>query len=160
VRRVKGLLFPYACPWGEKDKTRRTEKMERVIRVLLVDDEERFAQTLSKRLTERGLSVLTASRGREALELMEDHVFDVVVLDVKMPGMDGVETLREAKKVQPLTEVILLTGHASVDSAIEGMRLGAFEYLMKPCEIEELMAKIEEAYAKRVMREEELRQSV
>ncbi|MDP3028747.1 MAG: response regulator [Deltaproteobacteria bacterium] len=130
------------------------------IRVLLVDDEERFAQTLSKRLTERGLSVLTASRGMEALELMEDHVFDVVVLDVKMPGMTGVETLREIKKIQPLTEVILLTGHASVDSAIEGMRLGALEYLMKPCEIEELMARIEEAYAKRAMREEEIRQSV
>lgn len=130
------------------------------IRVLLVDDEERFARTLSKRLAERGLSVLNASRGMEALELMEDHVFDVVVLDVKMPGMTGVETLQEIKKIRPLTEVILLTGHASVDSAIEGMRLGAFEYLMKPCEIEELMAKIEDAYAKRVMREEDLRQSV
>jgi len=134
--------------------------MEKAIRVLLVDDEERFTRTLSKRLAERGLRVHTASSGMKALRHMEDNVFDVVVLDVKMPGMDGVETLREAKKVQPLTEVILLTGHASVDSAIEGMRLGAFEYLMKPCEIEELMAKIEEAYAKRVMREEELRQSV
>lgn len=133
--------------------------MGAAIRVLLVDDEERFTRTLSKRLAERGLDVRTASSGMESLTLAEDNVFDVVVLDVKMPGMNGVETLREIKKIQPLAEVILLTGHASVDSAIEGMRLGAFEYLMKPCEIEELMAKVEEAYAKRAMREEEIKQS-
>lgn len=133
--------------------------MGKAIRVLLVDDEERFTRTLSKRLVERGLNVHTAASGMEALKLTEDNVYDVAVLDVKMPGMNGVETLREIKKVQPLIEVILLTGHASVDSAIEGMRLGAFEYLMKPCEIEELLAKIEEAHAKRVLREEEIRQS-
>lgn len=131
--------------------------MAKPIRVLLVDDEERFVRTLSKRLTERELIVHTALSGMGALRLMEDHVFDVVVLDVKMPGMNGVETLQEIKKIQPLAEVILLTGHASVDSAIEGMRLGAFEYLMKPCEIEELIAKIEEAHEKKVMREEEIR---
>lgn len=128
------------------------------IRLLLVDDEKRFTRTLSKRLSERGLSVATASSGLEALKLMEDNLFDVAVLDVKMPGMDGVETLREIRKVQPLTEVILLTGHASVDSAIEGMRLGAFEYLLKPCEIEDLMAKIDEAYEKRKIREQEMRE--
>jgi DNA-binding NtrC family response regulator len=129
--------------------------MGEAIRLLLVDDEERFTKTLAKRLGERGLNVITASSGLEALKLMEHNVFDVVVLDVKMPGMDGVETLREMRKVQPLTEVILLTGHASVDSAIEGMRLGAFEYLLKPCEIEELMAKIEDAHGRRILRQQE-----
>lgn len=132
--------------------------MTNSIRLLLVDDEERFTQTLSKRLDERGIDVATASSGSEALKLIEDNVYDVAVVDVKMPGMDGVETLREIKKVSSLTEVILLTGHASVDSAIDGMRLGAFEFLLKPCEIEELIAKIEEAYAKRKLKEEEMRE--
>ncbi|MFH1672390.1 MAG: response regulator [Pseudomonadota bacterium] len=132
--------------------------MENSIRLLLVDDEERFTRTLSKRLSERGLDVATASSGSQALKLMEDNVYDVAVVDIKMPGMDGVETLREIRKVSPLTEVILLTGHASVDAAIDGMRLGAFEYILKPCEIEELMAKIEEAYAKRKLREEEMKE--
>ncbi|MBW2647646.1 MAG: response regulator [Deltaproteobacteria bacterium] len=134
------------------------QRVENSIRLLLVDDEERFTQTLSKRLGERGLDVATASSGSQALKLMEDNVYDVAVVDIKMPGMDGVETLREIRKISPLTEVILLTGHASVDAAIDGMRLGAFEYILKPCEIEELIAKIEEAYAKRKIREEEMKE--
>lgn len=133
--------------------------MGEAVKVLLVDDEERFTSTLSKRLTERGLNVLTASSGMQAVQLVEEHSFDVIILDVKMPGMDGVETLREVKKIQPLAEVIMLTGHASVDSAIEGIRFGAYEYLMKPCEIEELMTKVKDAYAKKVLREEEARGS-
>lgn len=133
--------------------------MTESIRLLLVDDEERFVETLSKRLKERGLDVTSALSGKDALKVMNEKLFDVVVLDVKMPGLDGVETLREMKKSWPLVEVLMLTGHASVDSAIEGMRLGAFEYLMKPIEIETLMIKLEEAYEKKSAHEEKIRQA-
>jgi len=129
------------------------------IRLLLVDDEERFVETLSKRLKERGVDVTPALSGNEALKIMEEKLFDVVILDVKMPGLDGVETLREMKRSWPLVEVLMLTGHASVDSAIEGMRLGAFEYLMKPIEIEVLMTKLEQAYEKKSAHEEKIRQA-
>jgi DNA-binding NtrC family response regulator len=133
--------------------------MTESIRLLLVDDEERFVETLSKRLKERGLDVTSALSGKDALKVMSGKLFDVVVLDVKMPGLDGVETLREIKKSWPLVEVLMLTGHASVDSAIEGMRLGAFEYLMKPIEIETLMTKMEEAYEKKSAHEEKIKQA-
>ncbi|HSO71135.1 MAG TPA: response regulator, partial [Thermodesulfobacteriota bacterium] len=111
-------------------------------RILIVDDEERFRTTLGKRLSERGLDVETLGSGEEALKIVKEKLFDVIILDVKMPGMDGIETLTELKKINPNIEVLLLTGHASVDSAVDGMRLGAYDYLMKPCEIEVLMEKI------------------
>jgi DNA-binding NtrC family response regulator len=133
--------------------------MTESIRLLLVDDEERFVETLSKRLKERGLDVTSALSGTDALKVMSEKLFDVVVLDVKMPGMDGAETLREIKRSWPLVEVIMLTGHASVDSAIEGMRLGAFEYLMKPIEIEVLMSKVEEAHEKKSIHEEKIQRA-
>lgn len=124
--------------------------------VLLVDDEVPFVETMTKRLSKRQLMVLPAYSGREALEKLEKNAVDVVILDVKMPGMDGIETLREIKKGHPLVEVIMLTGHATIETAVEGMRLGAFDYLMKPCEIEELVAKVDEAKGKKSKHEQKI----
>ncbi len=120
-----------------------------------MDDEEDFRVTLVKRLQKRNQQVFGAESGQKALTLMEAMVFDVVVLDVKMPGMDGIETIREMKKKNPLTEVILLTGHASMESGIEGMKLGAFDYVMKPVNIDELLEKIRQAYERKRVQEEE-----
>jgi DNA-binding NtrC family response regulator len=120
--------------------------------VLLVDDEARFVETVAKRLTKRELSVQTALSGQEALDKLADGSssrIDVVVLDVKMPGMDGVETLGRIKAAHPLVEVIMLTGHATIENAIVGMKNGAFDYLMKPCDMDLLMAKIEDAVSKK-----------
>jgi len=117
------------------------------IRLLLVDDEERFLATTKILLERRGASTLTAISGPEALKILDDEDIDVVILDVKMPEMDGVEILRRMKKKYPSVEVILLTGHASVESAVEGLKLGAFDYVMKPCDIDDMWAKVKEAYA-------------
>ncbi|MBW1644677.1 MAG: response regulator, partial [Deltaproteobacteria bacterium] len=111
--------------------------------VLIVDDEEDFLETIIKRLNKRQVDASGARSGEEALELLKEKTFDVVILDIKMPGgMDGIEALREIKKIQPLAEVILLTGHASVETSIEGMRLGAFDYLLKPIKLDDLLKKI------------------
>ncbi|MFZ0131350.1 MAG: response regulator [Desulfobacterales bacterium] len=121
-----------------------------IANVLLVDDEAPFVETMTKRLTKRKLEVTTALNGQVALEaLAKDPKLEVVILDVKMPGMDGVETLKEIKKRHPLVEVIMLTGHATVETAIDGMKLGALDYLMKPCEMDVLLAKVEEAAARK-----------
>ena len=114
-------------------------------RVLLVDDEKDFVETLSQRLEVREFDVMTALSGDEALNLIRENDFDVVILDVQMPGKNGVETLIEIKKIKPLVYVIMLTGHATVETAIEGMKLGAFDYLMKPTETEALVDKISKA---------------
>ncbi|MDP4858334.1 MAG: response regulator [Desulfobacterales bacterium] len=128
-----------------------------VANVLLVDDEAPFVETMTKRLTKRQLEVKTAFNGPEALKTLDKNPnVEVVILDVKMPGMDGVETLKEIKKRHPLVEVIMLTGHATVETAIEGMKLGALDYLMKPCEMELLMAKVEEAAAKKRSQENKI----
>jgi DNA-binding NtrC family response regulator len=124
------------------------------IRVLLVDDEEDFRTTLANRLRKRKLEVAEAESGKSALNLLGQGSFDVVVLDVRMPGMDGIETLRQIKTSTPLVEVIMLTGHASVESGIEGMRLGAFDYLMKPCDINDLFNKIMDAYQRLLLQKE------
>jgi DNA-binding NtrC family response regulator len=128
-------------------------------RILIVDDEERFRTTLGKLLTERELDVVTVGSGMEALEEVKRRLYDVIILDIKMPGLDGIETLKELKKFDPGIEVILLTGHASVDSSIAGMRVGAYDYLMKPCAIEDLMEKITGAYELKASRDERLRQA-
>jgi DNA-binding NtrC family response regulator len=128
--------------------------------VMLVDDEVPFVDTMTKRLGKRDLDIVTAYSGQEALEkLKAASNVDVVILDVKMPGMDGIETLREIKKAHPLVEVIMLTGHATVETGIEGMKLGAFDYLMKPCDIEQLMAKVKEAKSKKNRHEEKITQA-
>ena len=129
------------------------------VNILLVDDEVPFVETMTKRLKKRDYDVQTAFSGREALEKLdskEGDLVDLVVLDVKMPGMNGLEALVEIKRRHPLIEVIMLTGHATVESAIEGMKLGAFDYLMKPCEMEVLSAKIEDASRRKRGHEERI----
>lgn len=126
-------------------------------RVLLVDDESEFLETLVKRLTKRKLSVIGVTSGEEAIRVLKDTPIDIVVLDVKMPGMGGLETLREIKKGNPLVEVIMLTGHANMEVAIEGMELGAFDYLMKPMDIDELLYKLQDAYRKKLLQEQRIK---
>jgi DNA-binding NtrC family response regulator len=128
--------------------------------VLLVDDEAPFVEALTKRLSKRALDITPAYDGTQALEKLEQsRTLEVVILDVKMPGIDGIETLRRIKTTHPMIEVIMLTGHATVESAIEGMKLGAFDYLMKPCDIDELVAKVEQAAARRQAQEEKIIQA-
>lgn len=127
------------------------------LRLMLVDDEERFLQTTQKVLQRKGYEVLTATSGQEAMEKLKKQTIPVVILDVKMPGMDGVETLKAIKAFYPLVEVIMLTGNATVDSAIDGLKSGAFDYLMKPCDIDVLLGKVEEANSKRTVMEEKIR---
>jgi DNA-binding response OmpR family regulator len=114
-------------------------------RVLLVDDEEDFASTLAERLRLRGFEVETAYDGEQALQAVENSPPDLMVLDVMMPGMRGMEVLQRIKVSHPRTVVILLTGHGSTRDGIEGMKLGAFDYLMKPVKIEDLIEKMREA---------------
>jgi DNA-binding response OmpR family regulator len=114
-------------------------------RVLLVDDEEEFVSALSERLKLRGIEVDSALNGEEALARLVEKEFEVVILDVMMPGLGGLEVLRQIKTTHPNTQVILLTGHGSTREGIEGMRLGAFDYLIKPVDIEEMLAKMKEA---------------
>ncbi|MBN2125181.1 MAG: response regulator [Deltaproteobacteria bacterium] len=121
--------------------------MEKKIRVLLVDDEEPFVANVARLLRFRGFHVRTAFNGFEALDAIRSSgEVDVVVLDVKMPGMDGIVALDRIKELAPDTEVIMLTGHATLVSGTEAMRKGAYDYLMKPCDIEDLTEKIREAY--------------
>ena len=123
-------------------------------RLMLVDDELAYLETLIKRLTRRGYAVRSAGGGQEALdELARDPDVDVVVLDVRMPGLDGIETLRRLKERHPLIEVVMLTGHASVEAAIRGMEIGAFDYLMKPVELDDLIYKIQDACKKKRLQE-------
>ncbi len=131
-----------------------------IANVLLVDDEAPFVETMTKRLTKRDLSIIPAFSGEEALErLKEQKNIEVIILDVKMPGMNGIETLQEIRKRHPLIEVIMLTGHATVESAIEGMKWGAFDYLMKPCDIEHLIYKVSEAASKKRRHEDKIVQA-
>jgi DNA-binding NtrC family response regulator len=122
--------------------------------ILLVDDEERFRSNLKKMLTAQGLTVTALASGPEALDELARQPYDVILLDVRMPVMDGMETLAVIKKDHPDSEVIILTGHASVDAAAEIIRLGASEFLLKPCPIEEILAKIETAYDRKLARQE------
>ena len=123
--------------------------------VLFVDDEVEYIETLIKRMDKRGVNASMVASGEAALEWIGQHAVEVVVLDVKMPGMDGIQTLREIKKVKPQLEVIILTGHANLESANEGMALGAFDYIMKPFNIDELFYKIQDACLMKRIREDE-----
>ncbi len=134
----------------------KEEKPVTDFRVLLVDDEVEFVETLVKRLRKRKLDVIAAFSGKAALELVQQQPVDVVVLDVKMPDMDGIQTLREIKRINPSVEVIMLTGHASLEVALQGMELGAFDYLMKPMDIDELLYKLQDAYKKKWCKQEEM----
>lgn len=131
-----------------------------IANVLLVDDEVGFVETITKRLTKRELKIASAFSGEDALKYLEkDDTIEVVILDVKMPGMDGIETLKHIKATYPLTEVIMLTGHATVENGIEGMKMGAFDYLMKPCDMEQLVSKVGEAAAKKRQHEDKIVQA-
>jgi len=125
---------------------------------LLVDDEVEFVDTLAKRMKKRKLTTSSVNSGEDALEFLDQHPTDVVILDVKMPGIDGIQTLREIKQQYPLVEVIMLTGHANVEVAIQGMEIGAFDYLMKPMAIDDLVYKIQDAYKKKSIQEKKIKE--
>ena len=129
------------------------------LQIMLVDDEAPFVEAMARRLNKRGLTVHSAFSGQEALEKLDSAEFSktsVIILDVKMPGMNGLETLVEMRRRHPLLEVIMLTGHGTVESAIEGMKLGAFDYLMKPCDMNILISKIEQANDKKSRHESKI----
>jgi DNA-binding NtrC family response regulator len=128
-----------------------------VATVLLVDDEKAFVEAMTRRLTKRDVDVRAAFSGQECLDALASAPdVEVVVLDVKMPGIDGVDTLKRIKAEYPLVEVIMLTGHATVETAIDGMKLGAFDYLMKPSDMDVLMEKIDAAATKKRQHEEKI----
>jgi DNA-binding response OmpR family regulator len=125
------------------------------MRALFVDDEREFLELMQKRLARRNISIVTAPSGQVGLEMLEEalesgELFHVAVLDVRMPGMDGLETLRRMKERAPEMPVLLLTGHACMSTAVQGMNVGAYDYLLKPVSISELIAKMEEAAASAV----------
>jgi len=128
-----------------------------IANVLLVDDEAEFVETFSERLIMRNLEISKAFSGKEALKILEKNKnIEVVILDVMMPELDGIETLVEIRKRYPLVEVIMLSGHSTVESAIEGMKKGAFDYLMKPCDMDQIIAKVSDAVAKKRRHEEKI----
>jgi DNA-binding NtrC family response regulator len=120
------------------------------IKLLLIDDEKGFVDVISKRMSKRNIKVTRAYSGTEALQALRREDFDVTVLDLKMEDMDGIEILKIFKKIAPDLPVIMLTGHGSEEAARDGIRFGAFDYLTKPCDFEELMVKIKEAYQQRI----------
>ena len=122
---------------------------ENRIRVLLVDDEEEYVHVLSNRLARRNIDVTKSYSGVEALQVLRKQDFDVAVLDIKMEDMDGLELLKILKKMAPQIEVIMLTGHGSAEEASLGMKRGAYDYLIKPCDFKDLLDKIMGAYQKR-----------
>ncbi len=128
-------------------------------KVLLVDDEQQFVEILAQRLETRGFQVSSAFDGDQAISFMGEHEVDVVILDVQMPGRNGIETLQEIKRMAPITEVIMLTGHATVETAIQGMKLGAYDYLMKPTDTAELVDKINKAHKRKKDQEDRIRQA-
>lgn len=121
------------------------------IKLLLVDDEEQFVEVLTKRMAKRNIEVTTALSGHQAIQALRGEDFDVALVDFKMEDMDGLEVLRIFKKMSPRMEVIMLSGHGSEDAAIEGMKSGAFDYLSKPCQLDEVIEKIREAHLRRVV---------
>jgi len=127
------------------------------MKLMLVDDEERYLLTTAKLIKKKGIDVVTAQSGAQAMDLLKSHDIHVVILDIKMPGMDGFKTLRAIKTLYPPVEVIFFTGHATMDSAIEGLQFGAFDYIMKPADIDDILTKAYEAFGKRQRLEEKIR---
>ncbi len=131
-----------------------------IANVLLVDDEVSFVETFSERLELRDFKISKAFSGEQALEILDENKnVEIVILDVKMPGMDGIETLTEIKRKYPLVEVMMLSGHADVASAIDGMKQGAFDYLMKPVDMDQIITKVTEAVMKKRQHEEKIIQA-
>lgn len=126
-------------------------KEQTTARVLLVDDEEDFLQTLSERLKVRGLRVNTSVSGEDALDTVEEQSFDAIIMDLSMPGMDGIETLKEIKNTHPDAEIVILTGHGLVESGVTAMKEGASDFLEKPVNIDHLLEKINEAKSRRLL---------
>ncbi|HTY24399.1 MAG TPA: response regulator [Desulfomonilaceae bacterium] len=123
-------------------------------KVLIVDDEERFRTTMCKLLTVRGLEASSVGSGKEALKELRENSYDVVILDVRMPEMSGVQAMAELRKLDPFIEVIIMTGYASVDTAKKIMELGAYDYMLKPYNTDELIEKIEAAYDRKCTRQQ------
>ncbi len=126
------------------------------IRVLIVDDEVDFLETIVKRLQDRKFIAHGVENGVKALEYLQHNEVDTVILDVKMPGMDGLQVLKNIKLRWPLVEVIMLTGHASVESGIQGMQMGAFDYVMKPARLDDLLQKVRQAMERKSLQEEKI----
>ena len=122
-------------------------------KILLVDDEVVFTNNMSKLLSWRGYQVKAVNSGDEAIRALMDNSFDVMVLDLKMPGLDGIATIREMRKLGLFTEVLILTGHGSIDSALQAIQMGAYDYVTKPCEITELVSKIEAAFERKTIKD-------
>ncbi|MCW8799524.1 MAG: response regulator [Desulfobacter sp.] len=129
------------------------------VKILIVDDEKDFVEMFSLRLTRQGEKVSVAYSGQEALDLLEKTKIDVVILDIRMPGMDGIETLKKIKSSYPLVEVIMLTGHGSTETAVEGMKEGAFDYLLKPADFEDISEKVANAWKRKDEQEERIRKA-
>jgi len=130
-----------------------------ITRLLLVDDEERFLKTTKSLLDKRNCNVFTAIDGIRAMQILAAEKIDVIILDVKMPGIDGVEVLRRIKAKYPMIEVIMLTGHSTTESAVDGLKTGAFDYLIKPCDIAILLEKVKEAHDKKLEIEAKIKQA-
>jgi len=129
--------------------------------IMLVDDEVPFVETMAKRLASRNIETIIAFSAEEGLEkVKENQNIDIIVLDIKMPGMDGIEALKEIKKRTPLVEIIMLTGNATIESAIDAMKLGAYDFLTKPIDIEELVSKVEAATKKKREHEEKIKDAL
>ena len=126
------------------------------INLMIVDDEEDFLNAIRRSLEIRDFHVITANRGEKALEIAKSNPVDIAIVDLKMPGMNGLETLEALKKAHPWMEIVILTGHGTIDSAVEATQSGAYSYLQKPCELDTLMKMLIEAYKKRVMNKQQL----
>ncbi|MEF2144527.1 MAG: response regulator [Desulfovibrionaceae bacterium] len=120
-------------------------------KVLLIDDEAEFLSALSERMRLRGMDVTTASNAADALEAIKNDTFDAIFLDLQMPGTDGIESLRKIRDINPDLQVILLTGHATVDKGIEAMKLGAMDFMEKPADVEQLREKVRKAHARKML---------
>ena len=130
-------------------KSKKTTQVKEPIRLLLVDDEEGYVNVLANRMALRGVDVSKSYSGSEAIRILRRNDFDVAVLDLKMEDMDGIEVLKIFKKMDPELMVIMLTGHGSAQAASDGISLGAFDYLTKPCDFKELLDKVRKAYLER-----------
>jgi len=127
-----------------------------MIRILIVDDEHQLVEAFRKKLSKEGIEVYTALNGKDAINIIKNESLDVGLFDIRLPDIDGVELLARLKEMQPTVEVIMLTGHASVNTAIQSMKLGAYDYLAKPCKLAELHSVILKAYEKKQLKEKSL----
>lgn len=143
IEKISLIAIPFTANEGDEEKK---------IKILLVDDDLKLLETISERLGLRDFEVTTASEGNQAIKAAKKGKFDVAIVDLKMPGMDGAELLKSLKKKHKFLEAIILTGHGSIDSAVECTKLGAFGYLEKPCQFEKLVEMVKDAYTSRLQK--------